>query len=68
MNLVKSDMLMTNADGEVLVEENAITDTTVLPQEQRTNDPRVNKVKNGSSSTQKLHSVQKMLFERSRDE
>ena len=68
MNLVKSDMLMTNADGEVLVEENAITDTTVLPQEQRTNDPHVNKVKNGSSSTQKLHSVQKMLFERSRDE
>lgn len=68
MNLVKSDMFMTNADGEVLVEENAITDTTVLSQEQRTNDPRANKLKKSSSSTQKLHSVQKMLFERSRDE
>ena len=67
MNLVTSDVLMTNADGEFLEEGSAITDTTVLSQEQTTNDPRASKAENGSSSTQKLYSVQKMLLERSRD-
>ena len=48
MSLV--NVLVTNADGGFLEEKSAITDTTVLSQEQRTNDPRASKLENDSLS------------------